>query len=150
MFESIKSLRPYFHSLREIQNNVSLDIKLPVTWIVDDILKVYKNIATKVQDKNDKFILTSIVSSATQDGYDCVFAAALEVITVNKELEEKDRLFKEKVKELELLFKKESLNNLKQLSLYKDGQESTTGDRLVEEGDGKGSEGSRDTQESND
>ena len=36
VFENIKSLRPYFHSLREIQDNVSLDIKLPLSWKYED------------------------------------------------------------------------------------------------------------------
>ena len=69
VFESIKSLRPYFHSLREIQNNVSLDIKLPLTWTYENIIKPYSTITIKVQDKNDKFNLVSLVSQATQEGY---------------------------------------------------------------------------------
>ena len=151
MFESIKILRPYFHSLREIQNNVSLDIKLPLNWQIDEILKIYKSIQTKVQDKNEKYILLSVISNATQEGYDIVFAAANDVIKINKELEEKEKLFQEKVKELEMLFKKESLEKLKEISLLNDdGQETTTSPVVVEEGDGKGRKGNNETQESDD
>jgi len=46
----------------------------------------------------------SLVSTATQEGYDVVFACAGEVIVVNKEEEEKQRLFHAKVKELQALF----------------------------------------------
>ena len=53
MFESIKSLRPYFHSLREIENNVSLDIKLPLTWKYEEIAKPYRSLKMKIQDKNE-------------------------------------------------------------------------------------------------
>ena len=150
MYENIKSIRPHFHSLREIQGNVSLDIKLPLNWVIEDILKPYRSIQTKVQDKNEKFTLLSIIANATQEGYDVVFAAATDVIKVNKELEEKEKLFQEKIKELELLFKKESLDKLKELTLLDNGQENTTSTKLVEEGDGKRSDGSVESQESDD
>lgn len=151
MFESIKSIRPHFHSLREIQNNVSLDIKLPLNWHFENIVKQYKSIQTKVQDKNDKFTLLSIVSHATQDGYDVVFACAIEIIKLNYEEEEKQRLFREKVKQLEELFKSESLDNLKEINLFdKNGQKDSTGIGLVEQGDGQGQGGDREPQESDD
>lgn len=151
MFESIKSIRPHFHSLREIQNNVSLDIKLPLNWHFENIVKQYKSIQTKVQDKNDKFTLLSIVSHATQDGYDVIFACAIEIIKLNYEEEEKQRLFREKVKQLEELFKSESLDNLKEINLFdKNGQKDSTRIGLVEQGDEQGQDGDRESQESDD
>ena len=151
MFESIRTLRPHFHSLREIEGNVSLDIKLPLTWRYEDIIKPYRSIKVKVQDKNEKFNLVSLISSGTQDGYDVVFACALEIIQINKDEEEKQRLFQQKVKELQELFKKESLDKLKDINLLEDyGQEITTGDGVVEQGDGEGQEGDSGPQDSDD
>ncbi len=57
MFDNIKKIRPYFHSLREIQDNVSLDIKLPLTWKYEDVVKPYSSIAIKVQEA-DRFVPT--------------------------------------------------------------------------------------------
>ena len=151
MFESIKSLRPHFHSLREIQNNVSLDIKLPLNWRYEDIIKPYRSITIKVQDKNEKFTLLSLISNATQDGYDVVFACASEIFKINKDEEEKQKLFHEKVKELQELFKTESLDKLKEINLTDNyGQEITTGIELVGQGDEEGSEGSGDTEDEDD
>ena len=151
MFESIKSLRPHFHSLREIENNVSLDIKLPLTWRYDDIIKPYSTISVKIQDKNDKYNLLSLVSQATQEGYDVVFACANEIFTFNREEEEKQKLFQQKVKELQELFKNESLDKLKEINLIDNyGQEITTGSGLVGQGDEEGPEGSGDTEEEDD
>jgi hypothetical protein len=151
VFENIKLLRPHFHSLREIQNNVSLDIKLPLTWRYDDIIKPYSTISIKVQDKNDKFNLISLVSLATQEGYDVVFACANEIFTFNREEEEKQKLFQQKVKELQELFKKESLEKLKEINLTDNyGQEITTGDGVVGEGDEQGREGDNEPQEEDD
>jgi hypothetical protein len=151
VFETIKSLRPHFHSLREIQNNVSLDIKVPLTWRYEDIAKPYRTVTIKIQDKNDKFNLVSFISQATQEGYDVVFACVEEIFKVNKEEEEKQKLFQEKVKELQKLFKTESLDKLKEINLIDNyGQEITTGVELVGQRDEEGSEGSGDTEEEDD
>ena len=151
MFESIRTLRPHFHSLREIEGNVSLDIKLPLSWRYEEIVKPYRSIKIKVQDKNEKFTLLSLVSSATQDGYDVVFACALEILQINKDEEEKQRLFQQKVKELQELFKKESLDKLKDINLLEDyGQEIAASDGVSEEGDGEGSDGDSEPQETDD
>lgn len=151
MFESIKSLRPHFHSLREVQNNVSLDIKIPLNWRYEDISKPYRTVAIKVQDKNDKFNLVSFISQATQEGYDVVFACAEEIFKVNREEEQKQQLYLQKVKELQELFKKESLDKLKDINLLEDyGQEITTGDGVVEQRDEEGQQGDIEPQDSDD
>jgi len=151
VFENIKSLRPFFHSLREVQDNLSLDIKLPLNWKYEDVIKPYRSIAVKIQDKNEKFTLISLVAKGTQDGYDVVFACANEIVQMNKEEEEKQRLFQEKVKELQELFKKESLDKLKDINLLnKYGQEITASEGVVGEGSGEGQEGDSEPQESDD
>lgn len=150
MFESIKSIRPHFFSLREIEDNVSLDIKLPLTWKHEEIVKPYRLIKTKVQDKNDKFTLLSLIASATKNGYDVVFACALEIINMNKEEEEKRKLFQSKVKELEALFQKESLDKLKDITFLEDEQESESSEGVVGEGIDTGRDGDIESQESDD
>ena len=145
MYELISNLRPYFFSLREIERNVSLDLKIPTTWRLEHVQQVvgqYKSMSLKVQDKNDKFQLVSLVSFATQEGYDTARSCASEIIKYNIELEEKDKLFKEKVRELEMLFKNESLDKLKDINFLEEhGQEDSTGIGLVIEGDGEGPAG---------
>ena len=148
MFDNIIFLRPYFFSLREIDSNVSLDIKLPVTWKFESIIAPYKTLKTKVQDKNEKFTLVSLISHATADGYEIVFACAKEIISVNKELEEKQRLFQSKIKELEILFQHQSLDKLKEISFIENGrQENEPSIKLVDSGNGEGPEGNTEPQE---
>jgi hypothetical protein len=151
VFESIKTLRPHFHSLREIEGNVSLDIKLPLTWRYEDIVKPYRSIKVKVQDKNEKFNLVSLISAGTQDGYDVAFACALEILQINKDEEEKQKLFQQKVKELQALFKKETLDKLKDINLFSEyGQEITPSIGVVGEGDSEGQDGDTESQEDDD
>ena len=148
MFDNIIFLRPYFFSLREIDSNVSLDIKLPVTWKFESIIAPYKTLKTKVQDKNEKFTLVSLISHATADGYEIVFACAKEIISVNKELEEKQRLFQSKIKELEILFQHQSLDKLKEISFIENvRQENEPSIKLVDSGNGEGPEGNTEPQE---
>ena len=148
MFQNIKSLRPYFFSLREIEGNVSLDIRLPLSWKYDTIVTPYRSIKTKIQDKSEKFTLISLISNATQDGYDVVFACASDIVNVNKEDEEKRKLFQSKVKELENLFQNQSLNKLKDLNFLEAyEQEDETSIGLVGEGDGEGSIGDSESQD---
>jgi hypothetical protein len=151
VFENIKTLRPHFHSLREVQDNVSLDIKLPLTWKYDEVVKPYSSISIKVQDKNEKFNLISLIAQSTQNGYDVVFACANEIVQKNKEEEEKQRLFQQKVKELQQLFQNESLDKLKDINLMSNyGQEITTSEGVVGQGDGEGQDGDREPEESDD
>ena len=113
MYENISELRPYFFSLREINNNVSLDIKIPTIWEYNSVVEQYKSIGVKVQDKNETNTLLSVISAATREGYELVFSCCKEIIKKNREEEEKARLFREKVAELEKLFVKTSLEDLK-------------------------------------
>jgi hypothetical protein len=150
MFDNIRTLRPYFFSLREIDNNVSLDIKFPVTWKFETIVTPYKSVKTKVQDKSEKFTLVSLIGNATSDGYEIVFSCAKEIVKINKEHEEKQKLLQSKIKELEFLFQHESLDKLKELSFIENGQENTTGVKLVGQGIEEGRSGDTETQEQND
>ena len=147
MFDNIKVLRPYFFSLREIDNNVSLDVRMPANWKFETIVALYKSIKIKVQDKNEKHTLVSLISNATTDGYEIVFTCAKEIVKTNKEIEEKQKLFQTKIKELEVLFQRESLDKLKELSFIENGQEITTGIKLVGQGDEEGRDGNIETQE---
>ena len=152
MFESIKSLRPHFHSLREIEGNVSLDIKLPLMWKFEEIVKPYRALKIKVQDKNETFTLVSLVANGTQEGYNVVFACAIDIIKINKEEEEKRQLFQTKVKELEMLFQNESLSKLKDINFLEnhEQQEDNTSVGVVEQGSREGQDGSGDTEEEDD
>jgi len=151
MFDNIRFLRPYFFSLREIENNVSLDIKLPVTWKFETIISQYKSVKFKIQDKNEKFTLVSIISNATAEGYEIAFSCANDIITINKEHEEKQKLLQSKIKELEILFQHQSLEKLKDLSFIENArQEDTTGITMVDEGSGERQLGNQDDEKSND
>lgn len=151
MYEIIKSLKPYFFSLREIKDNVSLDLKLPTTWKYEKIAQVYKTLQLKIQDKNDKDVLISFISTATKEGYEITLQCAREVIEKNIEDEKKRDLFDKKVRDLRNMFEKMGLEELERLKFEQDVKNyESEGLKLVGEGDEEGSVGDRESQETDD
>lgn len=152
MYKEISELRPYFHSLREFNADVSLDVKLPVLWDEKPNQKDFPNVRFKEQDGNDKTKLMSYVSSKNEAGYRDIFKCVKSIITFNLERERKERLLEEKINELKKLFKEKDLNlleNLKFEQLY----EHKTGEGIElsdSEGFGENSIGDSEPQEEND
>lgn len=134
MFEEILSIKPYFFSLREIDDNVSLDLKFPITWIIEPIIKSVQGLAFKQQDKSDSTVLISLITKSTADGYDRVFSTCRDIIKLNLEEEQKRQLLAEKMAELKLLFQNKSLDELKTINLIKD-ESYKQGINLSGEGD---------------
>ena len=133
MYELIQNIKPYFFSLRETSKNVvSLDLKIPSSWKYDFLSESFPNVGFFEQDKNKEFLLLSIVSESTKVGYDDVFDCGIKIIQKNKEIEEKEKLLKDKIEELKKLFDQESLEKLKELEFLKHGQEDSTGNDVVE------------------
>ena len=56
MFDNIRKLRPYFFSLREIDNNVSLDVKLPSTWKFETIVVLTNQLKLKYKIKTKNIL----------------------------------------------------------------------------------------------
>jgi len=143
VYNIIKSLRPHFFSLREVQDNVSLDIRLPIKWKYEDLPKSNEEIpfAIKVQDKKTENTLVSLIAPATVEGYEMVFNYAKTVIATNVEEEEKLKLFNEKMGELKELFLNSPLEKLKDIS-FKESEKNelsdTPGEGKITLGDGEG------------
>jgi hypothetical protein len=154
VFETIKNLQPYFFSLRQIEDNICLDIKLPVNWKFDNIITKFNETSLlnfKIQDKNENFILLSLVSDISEQGYTKILDCAKEIININKEMEEKENLFQLKIKELQTLFLNESLDKLKDLSFTENEKQGiTTVNNVVREGNKKRPQGDTSSQEKDD
>lgn len=152
MYKEITELRPYFHSLREFNKEVSFDLKLPLSWEITPDSSVFKSVIFKEQDKNEKTKLVSYIAPKTEAGYVEVFKCVKHVITFNLEKERKERLLEEKINELKKLFQDKDLELLETLKfdeLY--GRERTEGIGLPDsEGLGEDSEGNSGSQEETD
>lgn len=121
MTDLITNLRPYFLSFREIENNFFLDLKIPKHWIYNidsiDVNSIYIHPNNKEIDEvtGDKNIFITFFLTSLNENIEKIFNYGEILITFNKNNEIKKDLFNKKVKELELLFEKESIDNLKDL-----------------------------------
>jgi len=153
-FEILKNLQPYFFSLREIDNNICLDIKLPVSWNFNEIIIKYNETSPlycKIQDKNENFVLITLITEFNFNDYERLFECAKEIIRVNKEIEEKENLLQLKIKELKQLFQNESLDKLKDITFSEnERQEDRTIIKMVGKGNKKGQHRDIESQEKND
>jgi hypothetical protein len=145
LFAEFNILFPYLQSVRKIETYLSFDIQFPDTW---KLPKKYVNEKSIVENESNisGFRFFSFVSGFNQVSIDELLLSIKNVIGYNKEREEKDRLFQNKVDELKSIFEKqnlESLQNLKfdlkskTLSKLKldDNEEELTTTRVVTERD---------------
>ena len=103
----------YLKSVRVLKNYVSFDMIFPNSWIM--LKKAPENIEILQNENNEGIVVTSFVCQNTKEYIDILERILDNVIKTNIEKEEKERLFKSKVKELQNIFEKEKLDNLKSL-----------------------------------
>ena len=89
MFQEFNILFPYLQSVRKLKNYLSFDIEFPDTW----------KLPKKFVDEKSVLEITNIKN----------------IIAYNKEREDKDRLFQQKIEELKNIFEKQKLNDLQGL-----------------------------------
>jgi hypothetical protein len=127
--------------VRKLENYLSFDVSFPTTWKLPkkyvDEEKVMEQ-GSKVE--NHRFF--SFVSEISEENVGIISDNLKNIIRYNLELEEKDKLFQNKVNELKSIFEKQNLNNLKDLSFemnpkvtkikLDDGEESVKGTGVTE------------------
>ena len=109
----IEKTNKYLKSVRILKNYVSFDMIFPNSWIM--LKKAPENIEILQNENNEGIVVTSFVCQNTKEYIDILERILDNVIKTNIEKEEKERLFKSKVKELQNIFEKEKLDNLKSL-----------------------------------
>lgn len=106
------------YSVRVIKDHISLDLKLPSTWTVlkNHIIGI-EVLPSETQLKDTNFKIYSLVCKNTKDELDNLEKSYDNIIKYNLEKQEKEKLFKLKIQELKSIFEKEQLDNLKNLRI---------------------------------
>jgi hypothetical protein len=136
LYKEFSSLLPYLQSVRKLENYLSFDVSFPKNW---KLLKRFVD-EEKVMEQPSKIEnerMFSFVAEITEESVGLIGQNVRGIINYNLELEEKDKLFQNKVNELKSIFEKSNLNNLKGLSFeikteskkikLEDGEESIEG-----------------------
>jgi hypothetical protein len=136
LYKEFSSLLPYLQSVRKLETYLSFDVSFPKNW---KLLKRFVDEEKVIEQpsKVDNERMFSFVTEINEDSVGLITKNIKGIINYNLELEEKERLFQNKVDELKTIFEKSNLNNLKGLSFeikpevkkitLEDGEESLEG-----------------------
>lgn len=114
LYEEIQNLIPYLVSIRVIENVISIDVTIPSDWKIPKRLVDEKSILED-QSPDEKFRFFSFVSEIGEENFTNLYTSIKNIIKYNKDREEKERLFQEKINELKSYFDKQSLDDLKKM-----------------------------------
>ena len=113
LYKEIEHIVDYCSSIRKLKTYLSFDMVFPATWaVLKSQVDETKTVFNKSDDKGKNI---SFVSEIDEQSISETISNIETVINYNKEKEEKERLFKEKVNELKNLFEKGGLEDLKNL-----------------------------------
>ena len=113
LYKEIENIVDYCSSIRKLKTYLSFDMVFPATWaVLKSQVDETKTVFNKSDDKGKNI---SFVSEINEHSISETISNIETVINYNKEKEEKERLFKEKVNELKNLFEKGGLEDLKNL-----------------------------------
>jgi hypothetical protein len=114
LFTEFNILFPYLQSVRKIKTYLSFDIQFPDTW---KLPKKYVNEKSLVENERTTagFRFFSFVAEFNETATEELINSIKNIIAYNKEREEKDKLFQNKINELKVIFEKQTLNNLQAL-----------------------------------
>ena len=114
MFQEFNILFPYLQSVRKLKNYLSFDIEFPDSWKLPKKFVDEKSVMeNKTTTPNTR--LFSFVTEFNETSVDSQITNIKNIISYNKEREEKDRLFQQKIDELKHIFEKQKLNDLQGL-----------------------------------
>lgn len=114
IYKEFSDFYPYIQSIRKLKNYLSFDMSFPKEWKLPKKFIPENNVVeNESQDPTKRLI--SFVSEFEEERVNTIASNIKNVIKYNKELEEKERLFNLKVKELKTIFEKQNLTILKDL-----------------------------------
>lgn len=114
LFSDIQNLLPYLVSIRVIENVITIDMSFPSTW---KFLKKHFDEKTFVEEESpdENYRFFSFVCEMSEENFNTIYSNIIGTIKFNKEREEKEKLFQDKVNELRSFFDKQNLEDLKKL-----------------------------------
>lgn len=107
----LNQTKNYLTSIRIIKDHVSFDLVLPNTWVIPKKYTEGENVSV-VKNSNDS---VSFVCKFDENSVNDVEKTIKDVIQYNIDKEEKENLFRNKVKELKGIFDTEDIDGLRSL-----------------------------------
>jgi hypothetical protein len=139
IYKEFSDFYPYIQSIRKLKNYLSFDMLFPKDWKLPKKFIPENNVVENESNEPNKRLI-SFVSEFEEEKINYIVTSIKNVIKYNKELEEKERLFNLKVKELKTIFEKQNLNSLKELKFDLESDKLKLEDDDEQDSDRKGEE----------
>lgn len=133
-YKEIAPFVQYIHSIRKLENYLSLDMSFPAKWsLPKSIIDEGQVIGFNLEDKNLKGI--TFVAQINENDISITLTKIAKIIKLNKERELKEELFKQTIDQLKQTFEKNNLDKLQ--NLYFDFESDGPNLELNDEQDGQ-------------
>jgi hypothetical protein len=139
-FNHIESLFPYLKSIRKLKGYLTFDIEIPEKWKIPKKYTIEGKVVEQ-QKSTEGMKVYSFVAEFSESEVDTTISNINSIVEFNKEIEQKEVLFLNKVDELKKIFERQDLNKLQSLKFelnefnlgIEDDEQQTDADRVVTE-----------------
>jgi hypothetical protein len=135
-YKELEKIFPYLKSIRKLKGYLSIDIEISQNWKIPKKFTIEGKVVEQ-ENSQPNMRLISFVSGFNDDEVSKTINNLKSIIDYNKELEEKEILFVNKVEELKRIFEKQNLDKLQNLKFdIKEFNLNLENDEQTEKSDG--------------
>jgi hypothetical protein len=139
-YKQIEHIFPYLKSVRKLKGYLSFDVEIPNSWKIPKKFIIPERVVDQQKTENNMRLI-SFIAEFNENEVNTTTQNINSIIEYNKELEEKELLFINKVDELKKIFERQDLNKLQTLKFelkefnlsIEDEEPKTDTDRVVTE-----------------
>jgi len=113
-FKELEKIFPYLKSIRKLKGYLSIDVEISQNWKIPKKFTIESKVVEQ-ENSQPNMRLISFVSEFNEKELSITVNNIKSIIDYNRELEEKEVLFVNKVEELKKIFEKQDLNKLQSL-----------------------------------
>jgi len=113
-FKELEKIFPYLNSIRKLKGYLSIDVEISQNWKIPKKFTIDGKVVEQ-ENSQPNMRLISFVSEFNEKELSITVNNIKSIIDYNRELEEKEVLFVNKVEELKKIFEKQDLNKLQSL-----------------------------------
>ena len=135
-YKELEKIFPYLKSIRKLKGYLSVDIEISQNWKIPKKFTIEGKVVEQ-ENSQPNMRLISFVTDFSDDEVSKTINNIKSIIDYNKELEEKEILFVNKVEELKRIFEKQNLDKLQNLKFdIKEFNLNLENDEQTEKSDG--------------
>jgi hypothetical protein len=113
-FKEIELIYPYLKSIRKLKEYLSFDVQFPVKWKIPKKFTIEGKFVTQ-EKQIEGTNLVSFIAELNESEVNKTVENIKSIVEFNKEIEQKERLFSNKVEELKKIFEAQDIGKLQTL-----------------------------------